>query len=131
LDSDSYCCCPWHFLYFFPEPHGHGSLRPTGAKFPPCWPSRPTPVAETGGATGGGGAGPLDARAPAAKRSAVVRRGGAGGGGGGIRRGGGGASTFTCTLRYRSVNVDRRSDIRSWNISNASFLYSTSGSFCP
>ncbi len=20
---------PWHFLYFFPEPHGHGSLRPT------------------------------------------------------------------------------------------------------
>jgi hypothetical protein len=22
---------PWHFLYFFPEPHGHGSLRPTFA----------------------------------------------------------------------------------------------------
>src|SRR6185503_3540651 len=20
---------PWHFLYFFPLPHGHGSLRPT------------------------------------------------------------------------------------------------------
>ena len=20
---------PWHFLYFLPEPHGHGSLRPT------------------------------------------------------------------------------------------------------
>src|SRR5687767_15578824 len=20
---------PWHFLYFFPEPHGQGSLRPT------------------------------------------------------------------------------------------------------
>ena len=20
---------PWHFLYFFPEPHGHGSFRPT------------------------------------------------------------------------------------------------------
>src|SRR5207302_5804436 len=22
-------CAPWHFLYFFPLPHGHGSLRPT------------------------------------------------------------------------------------------------------
>src|SRR5438094_4712584 len=22
---------PWHFLYFFPEPHGQGSLRPTFA----------------------------------------------------------------------------------------------------
>ena len=21
--------CPQHFLYFFPLPHGHGSLRPT------------------------------------------------------------------------------------------------------
>src|SRR5687767_2877096 len=21
-------CQPWHFLYFFPDPHGHGSLRP-------------------------------------------------------------------------------------------------------
>src|SRR6266853_6590018 len=21
--------CPWHFLYFLPLPHGHGSLRPT------------------------------------------------------------------------------------------------------
>jgi hypothetical protein len=20
---------PWHFLYFFPLPHGHGSFRPT------------------------------------------------------------------------------------------------------
>jgi hypothetical protein len=25
--SDSFT--PWHFLYFFPLPHGHGSLRPT------------------------------------------------------------------------------------------------------
>ena len=25
---------PWHFLYFFPLPHGHGSLRPTFA--PSC-----------------------------------------------------------------------------------------------
>src|SRR5512137_1098220 len=27
----SYCPAPWHFLYFFPLPHGHGSLRPTSA----------------------------------------------------------------------------------------------------
>ena len=25
----SHAACPWHFLYFFPLPHGHGSLRPT------------------------------------------------------------------------------------------------------
>src|SRR5882757_9668120 len=24
-----YASVPWHFLYFFPEPHGQGSLRPT------------------------------------------------------------------------------------------------------
>jgi hypothetical protein len=24
-----YCVRPQHFLYFFPLPHGHGSLRPT------------------------------------------------------------------------------------------------------
>src|SRR3984893_7585222 len=24
-----YAAAPWHFLYFFPEPHGQGSLRPT------------------------------------------------------------------------------------------------------
>ena len=25
----NYTSAPWHFLYFLPEPHGHGSLRPT------------------------------------------------------------------------------------------------------
>ena len=25
----SYRLAPWHFLNFFPDPHGHGSLRPT------------------------------------------------------------------------------------------------------
>ena len=25
----SYCPAPWHFLYFLPLPHGHGSFRPT------------------------------------------------------------------------------------------------------
>ena len=24
-----YTFVPWHFLYFLPEPHGQGSLRPT------------------------------------------------------------------------------------------------------
>src|SRR5258707_13434566 len=24
-----YASVPWHFLYFLPEPHGQGSLRPT------------------------------------------------------------------------------------------------------
>src|SRR5689334_25387198 len=24
-----HAAAPWHFLYFFPLPHGHGSLRPT------------------------------------------------------------------------------------------------------
>src|SRR6266849_7336959 len=27
----SHAVAPWHFLYFLPEPHGHGSLRPTFA----------------------------------------------------------------------------------------------------
>src|SRR3954467_14527083 len=27
--SPPYIEAPWHFLNFFPEPHGHGSLRPT------------------------------------------------------------------------------------------------------
>jgi hypothetical protein len=39
---------PQHRLYFFPDPHGHGSLRPTFPKFgasslnwpPTCWPIR-------------------------------------------------------------------------------------------
>jgi len=29
---EGYAAAPWHFLYFFPLPHGHGSLRPTPAK---------------------------------------------------------------------------------------------------
>src|SRR5262249_1504999 len=35
IDRDEACqiyaLAPWHFLYFFPEPQGHGSLRPTFA----------------------------------------------------------------------------------------------------
>ncbi len=28
-DHDVGTVAPWHFLYFFPLPHGHGSFRPT------------------------------------------------------------------------------------------------------
>ena len=27
--SDTQLSLPWHCLYFFPDPHGQGSLRPT------------------------------------------------------------------------------------------------------
>ena len=37
----------------------------------------------------------------------------------------------TWNLNSRSVNVTRMSCIRSTNMSNASCLYSISGSFCP
>src|SRR5262249_30372393 len=37
---------PWHFLYFLPEPHGHGSLRPT------LGPSRWTVCCTTGASDG-------------------------------------------------------------------------------
>ena len=29
-----YAAAPWHFLYFLPEPQGHGSLRPTLSPVP-------------------------------------------------------------------------------------------------
>src|SRR5207249_3181113 len=64
---------PWHFLYFFPLPHGHGSLRPTfgssrftclttssppvragrGGAWPPALPPRIAPNGEGGGAVCG------------------------------------------------------------------------------
>ena len=28
---------PQHFLYFFPDPHGHGSFRPTLGVVPLLW----------------------------------------------------------------------------------------------
>src|SRR5688572_12882408 len=33
--QETQSCAPWHFLNFFPEPHGHGSLRPTLLQSPP------------------------------------------------------------------------------------------------
>jgi hypothetical protein len=32
--------CNQHFLYFFPLPHGHGSLRPTFPRLGEVWMSR-------------------------------------------------------------------------------------------
>jgi len=32
----SQAVAPWHFLYFLPEPHGQGSLRPTFSPVTRC-----------------------------------------------------------------------------------------------
>ena len=69
------------------------------------------------------GAGTGSALAVGAEGAAVGRPIGLGGG---ACRGG---SALTWILRKRSVNVDWMSCIRSSNISKASRLYSTSGSF--
>ncbi len=58
---------PWHFLYFGPEPHQHGSLRPTSRRRPGAlWPGAHRPVAAPAAAS------PAMARPrrePAARRS--------------------------------------------------------------
>lgn len=40
-----YCSIPWHFLYFFPLPQGHGSFRPTFSPVRRCdgWLPSPPP----------------------------------------------------------------------------------------
>src|SRR5438270_12545635 len=48
----AYTFTPWHFLNFFPDPHGHGSFRPTvdqsvpggGVPFPSSDRNRPAPT---------------------------------------------------------------------------------------
>lgn len=74
-----YAAAPWHFLYFFPLPQGHGSFRPivSVAGSAVC-PNAPPPgaVAETTGARETGG---VWAAAPPRKRSSVEgSEGGAG-----------------------------------------------------
>src|SRR5690606_34186385 len=127
---------PWHFLNFLPLPQGHGSLRPTpsncaiAAVAAPGNAARPRlSVACTlrfgaaAGAAGGAPGNSASVGSPAPPPFASLS--GRGGGGGG------GPCTFTCTFRNRSAKVDWMSRSRSSNISNASFLYSTSGSFWP
>src|ERR1044072_8679420 len=107
---------PWHFLYFLPEPHGQGSLRPTFG-----WSLTTVLILPSSSPPG------------AAPRFGPVNRNEPG------RLGG----RLSCTLsgvpcsetickfnNDRIVVVSMRSSI-SWNRSKLCFLYSTSGSFCP
>ena len=90
-----YCPTPWHFLYFFPEPQGQGSFRPTVGSPLAEGPSRPIEVS-TRGAGGGAPIGAVLVLAEPAKSSSVPFRGvGIGGGGGGCR----GASALTWIFR--------------------------------
>jgi hypothetical protein len=56
-----YLPTPWHFLYFFPDPHGHGSFRPTSGTAAVARASGPCELVSVGvgppdgGATRGGG----------------------------------------------------------------------------
>ena len=58
---------PWHFLYFLPLPHGHGSLRPTfGAWRRTVWTAVSSPPVRAGrGPPAAAAAAPTSAGAPA------------------------------------------------------------------
>src|SRR5580765_827553 len=125
----------WHFLYFLPLPHGHGSLRPTrGIARTGCaagfcagalaaWPAR-------AGCCGCGGASAAAPPLPHASASACCAT---------IWRGWRGASAITwraaagctCTRNNRWTKSSRTSPIMVSNSVNASFLYCTSGSRWP
>src|SRR5215211_7895655 len=117
---------PWHFLYFLPDPQGHGSFRPTSGTAAVARPTGPSELVTAGagprepgvGAAGGTrGAGPMNrSSAPLVGAAAWLT---AAGGGGAGRGGGSGRSALTWILRNRSVKVDWMSRIRSSNISNA------------
>ena len=96
-----YFPAPWHFLYFFPDPQGQGSFRPTSGTDPPPAPSLPSELETAGAATGGRGS--TGRGAAPMNRSSAADAGG--GGGGGMRRCCGGGSAVTWILRNRSVNV--------------------------
>src|SRR3954471_16428758 len=58
--------CPWHFLYFFPLPHGHGSLRPTfGASWRTVLTAASSPPTRGGWRLGAGGVATAERVAPA------------------------------------------------------------------
>ena len=70
---------PWHFLYFFPLPHGHGSLRPTfGSSRLTCLTTSSPPV------RAGRGAAP--AARPRRRRRRIAPNGDGGGADGGAER---------------------------------------------
>src|SRR5436190_9388475 len=128
---------PWHFLYFLPLPHGHGSLRPTFGS------SRLTVLITSSPPVRLGRGGSATAVAPPPRiapngddcdgsgRALIVicdgRRGA------GRRTGAPGPSSPTMGVRrhkYRTISSSIRSFIalKSWKLS---FLYSTSGSRWP
>src|SRR5512140_590371 len=57
-----YSPAPWHFLYFFPDPHGHGSLRPISLSpaIGVTEPTVPSGVEIRGGGGAGTPAGPVN-----------------------------------------------------------------------
>src|SRR5207302_2609190 len=108
---------PWHLLNFLPDPHQHGSLRPSLAAAAP-----PGPAAAPAGAIGRGFFGaPLLPAPPAPSGSpGPLSRTWRTTGGGGV----GGALRCTWTRKIpATIGPWMRS--RSWlNISTASLLYS-------
>src|ERR1051325_2327123 len=112
LDRD-HAAVPWHFLYFFPEPHGQGSLRPTFAsfRFTVCGCEESPPEKYIGCCVGLGGG---RARCTRCTSSSSPSR----------------CITTSVFQRYFTTRSWMRSII-SVKSSNDSFLYSTSGSRWP
>src|SRR5262245_14235518 len=123
----------WHFLYFLPLPHGHGSLRPTRG---PLWTGagRCPPASPAGRARGDSAPAPSPpAWAPAGSppnptASAWLSVVCCGRGRWRITCIASGAS---CTRNSAETKSSFTSSSRVSNSLNASRLYSTSGSRCP
>src|SRR5437763_3356737 len=131
-----YAIRPQQFLYFFPLPHGHGSLRPTfGSSRRTVFTMSSPPTRAGWGPLARGGAcvavaadrGAPNTDAVADSLDGLFMMSGA-------RRG---AARRTCGAsslrigrshhRYRTISSSTRSFI-AWNSAKLSFLYSTSGS---
>src|SRR6185503_15289746 len=126
----------WHFLYFLPLPHGHGSLRPTrgmarigcAAGLGPGAPAGARLCCGPGaGADAGAAAAPPLPQASASACCATICRGCRGASSITWRA----AAGCTCTRNSRWTKSSRTSVIIVSNRPNASFLYCTSGSRWP
>src|SRR5690606_10239127 len=98
----------WHFLYFFPDPQGHGSFRPTSGTVSTAWPSGPAELRRPPAAAAATGGAVRSTRDAPEKRSSVAAAGSEAGRLAGAGRGAGGGAggpAVTCTLRKRSVKV--------------------------
>src|SRR5437868_5476462 len=115
---------PWHFLYFFPEPHQQGSLRPIfglrapAADAPAAAPTPAATVAPTGPevVVVTPGAAPFEPSPVTSGRLSVMRRTGCAGG------------WTTVTRKMVWETSCRIVDLSSSNIRYASILNSFSGS---